>query len=180
MAITHHLDRSTVHREWNNALPPRLTIDPGDTVIFDTRDAADGYYALSSTHADVLARGPFRGHPLTGPVSIKGARRDDVRAGAHQRGDGEMQCRLPARRRDRADAAFERGDALLQHRVRRIGDPRVEVTRALHVEERRGVVGVLEDVGRRLVDRRGAGAGRGIRVGAGVDGQGVEAGLAVR
>jgi len=67
-----------VHREWNNALPPRLTIDPGDTVIFDTRDAADGYYAPSSTHADVLARGPFRGHPLTGPVSIKGARPGDV------------------------------------------------------------------------------------------------------
>ena len=78
MAITHHLDRSTVHREWNNALPPRLTIDPGDTVIFDTRDAADGYYSPSSTHADVLARGPFRGHPLTGPVSIRGARRGDV------------------------------------------------------------------------------------------------------
>src|SRR2546422_4636525 len=78
MAITHHLDRSTVHREWNNALPPRLTIDPGDTVVFDTRDAADGYYAPSSTHADVLARGPFRGHPLTGPVSVRGARGGDV------------------------------------------------------------------------------------------------------
>jgi len=36
------------------------------------------YYSSSSTHADVLARGPFRGHPLTGPVSIKGARRGDV------------------------------------------------------------------------------------------------------
>src|SRR2546427_3222673 len=78
MATTHHLDRSVVHRAWDNSLPPRLTIDPGDTVIFDTRDAADSYYSSSSTHADVLARGPFRGHPLTGPVSIKGARRGDV------------------------------------------------------------------------------------------------------
>jgi len=78
MATTHHLDRGTVHREWNNALPPRLTIDPGDTVVFDTRDAADGYYSPSSTSADVLGRGPFRGHPLTGPVAVKGAQRGDV------------------------------------------------------------------------------------------------------
>jgi len=77
---THHLDRGTVHREWNNALPPRLTIDPGDTVVFETRDAADGYYSLKSTHADVLGRGPFRGHPLTGPVAVRGARPGDVLA----------------------------------------------------------------------------------------------------
>src|SRR5213593_970652 len=78
MATTHQLDRDTVHREWNNSLAPRLTIDPGDTVVFDTRDAADGYYSPKSTHSDVLARGPFRGHPLTGPVAIRGARTGDV------------------------------------------------------------------------------------------------------
>ena len=78
MARTHHLDASTVHYEWNNALAPRLEIDPGDTVVFDTRDAADGYYSRASTHADVLARGPFRGHPLTGPVSVRGARPGDA------------------------------------------------------------------------------------------------------
>src|SRR4030095_15407155 len=75
---THHLDPTVVHRAWDNSLPPRLEIDPGDTVVFDTRDAADGYYAPSSTHADVLARGPFRGHPLTGPVAVRGAQRGDV------------------------------------------------------------------------------------------------------
>jgi acetamidase/formamidase len=74
----HHLDANDVHREWNNALPPRLTIDPGDTVVFDTRDAADRYYSKSSTHADVIARGPFRGHPLTGPVRVRGARPGDT------------------------------------------------------------------------------------------------------
>jgi acetamidase/formamidase len=75
---THQLDRETIHREWNNALAPRLTIDPGDTVVFDTRDAADGYYSRKSTHDDVLGRGPFRGHPLTGPVAVRGARPGDV------------------------------------------------------------------------------------------------------
>jgi acetamidase/formamidase len=76
--MIHHLDRSTVHYEWNNAIAPRLEIEPGDTVVFDTRDAADGYYTPTATHSDVLGRGPFRGHPLTGPVLVKGARAGDV------------------------------------------------------------------------------------------------------
>jgi acetamidase/formamidase len=70
----YRLDASEVHKEWNNAISPRLEIDPGDTVVFDTRDAADGYYSRASTHADVIGRGPFRGHPLTGPVRVRGAR----------------------------------------------------------------------------------------------------------
>src|SRR5438445_753884 len=36
------------------------------------------YFWASSTHADVLGRGPFRGHPLTGPVSVRGAQRGHV------------------------------------------------------------------------------------------------------
>ncbi len=78
MGSRHALDSSAVHYEWNNALAPHLTIDPGDTVVFDTRDAADGFYTPASVHADVLARGPFRGHPLTGPVAVRGAAPGDV------------------------------------------------------------------------------------------------------
>ena len=76
--MNHRLDKSQVHHEWNNALPPRLEIAPGDTVTFETRDASDGYYSPSSTHDDVITRGPFRGHPLTGPVRVRGARPGDV------------------------------------------------------------------------------------------------------
>jgi acetamidase/formamidase len=76
----HRLDASLVHYEWNNAIPPRLTIGPGDTVVVDTRDAADGYYTLDSTDADVAARGAFRGHPLTGPIRVEGARPGDALA----------------------------------------------------------------------------------------------------
>ena len=78
MARLHRLDRSVVHYEWNRDLPPRLEVEPGDTVVFETRDAADGYYSRKSTHDDVLGRGPFRGHPLTGPVAVRGARPGDV------------------------------------------------------------------------------------------------------
>jgi acetamidase/formamidase len=78
MARTHELDASGVHYEWNNSIPPRLEIDPGDTVVFGTRDAADRYYSRASSHADILARGPFRGHPLTGPVRVSGATPGDA------------------------------------------------------------------------------------------------------
>jgi acetamidase/formamidase len=74
----HELDAGQVHYEWNHAIPPRLRIEPGDTVVFQTRDAADGYYSRASTHADVGNRGPFRGHPLTGPVEVRGAEPGDV------------------------------------------------------------------------------------------------------
>ncbi len=78
MADMHRLAADQVHYEWNNAQAPRLEIDPGDTVVFDTRDAADGYYSRDSTHADVFGRGPFRGHPLTGPVRVRGAAPGDT------------------------------------------------------------------------------------------------------
>src|SRR5262245_32442732 len=74
----HRLDQEQIHQEWNNALAPRLTIDPGDTVVFDTRDAANLFYSKASTHEDVLRRGPFKGHPLTGPVAVRGARPGDA------------------------------------------------------------------------------------------------------
>jgi acetamidase/formamidase len=74
----HRLDHEQIHQEWNNGLAPRLTIDPGDTVVFDTRDAANLFYSKASTHEDVLRRGPFKGHPLTGPVAVRGARPGDT------------------------------------------------------------------------------------------------------
>jgi acetamidase/formamidase len=77
-ASMHELDADLVHYEWNNSIAPRLEIEPGDTVVFQTRDAADGFYSRGSTSADVLNRGPFRGHPLTGPVRVRGAEPGDV------------------------------------------------------------------------------------------------------
>jgi len=77
-ASMHELDANQVHYAWDNSIAPRLEIEPGDTVVFQTRDAADGFYSRASTHADVLNRGPFRGHPLTGPVRVKGAEPGDA------------------------------------------------------------------------------------------------------
>ena len=74
---THSLSSETVHYAWDNAVPPLLEIEPGDEVTFQTRDAGDGYYTPASTAEDV-ARKEFRGHPLTGPIYVKGAGPGDV------------------------------------------------------------------------------------------------------
>ncbi len=70
---THYLSSERVHYAWDNSLPPLLEIESGDEVTFETRDAADGYYHAGSTAEDVRRR-VFRGHPLTGPVYVRGAR----------------------------------------------------------------------------------------------------------
>ena len=58
-------------------------------------------------------------------------------------------------------AAFERGDALLEDVGRRVHDAGVDVAELLKPEEAGGVVGVVEDVRRGLVDRHGARLGGG-------------------
>ncbi|HEX5506414.1 MAG TPA: hypothetical protein VFW96_27605, partial [Thermomicrobiales bacterium] len=42
---THRLGREAIHTAWDHALPPRLTIVPGDVVVFDTLDASYGNVA---------------------------------------------------------------------------------------------------------------------------------------
>jgi acetamidase/formamidase len=74
----HYLDDSVVHAFWDNSYPPRLEIEPGDTVIFECREAVDGQVTSDSDH-DAVANLDFsRIHPLTGPVFVKGAQPGDT------------------------------------------------------------------------------------------------------
>jgi acetamidase/formamidase len=74
----HYLDDSVVHAFWDNSYPARIEINPGDTVLFECREAVDGQVKPDSGH-DALANLDFsRIHPLTGPVFIKGAHPGDV------------------------------------------------------------------------------------------------------
>ena len=69
----HYLDDSVVHAFWDNSYPPRVEIEPGDTVVFECREAVDGQVTPDSGH-DALDDLDFsRIHPLTGPVFVKGA-----------------------------------------------------------------------------------------------------------
>jgi acetamidase/formamidase len=55
---------------------PRLTIDPGDTIVVRSLDAA-GYLARHAfpgdTEQPTMFPGEFRGHCLTGPIAVRGA-----------------------------------------------------------------------------------------------------------
>jgi acetamidase/formamidase len=78
MTAAHTLTSERVHHAWDHSLTPLLTIDPGDTVTFQTRDASDGLITPEITVEDLLVPRPFRGHPLTGPVYVRGAEPGDT------------------------------------------------------------------------------------------------------
>ncbi len=78
MTLEQHLDCRTAHYAWDHSIPARLAVDPGDTVVFETRDSSDHYYTNDSTHDDVARKGPLKGHPLTGPVQVRGAQPGDT------------------------------------------------------------------------------------------------------
>ena len=99
---------------------------------------------------------------------------NDLVARRRQRDDDEGFGGLSGGQRQPGDSAFERGDALLEDVGRRVHDAGVDVAELLQGEESRGVVGIVEHVGRGLVDRHGARLGCGIDVLAAVDGERVE------
>src|SRR2546421_8523624 len=75
---THHLDDTQPHPFWDNSLPPRVRIQPGDTVVFETLEASAGqvFPGCSSEVAGSLDFSLI--HPLTGPVYVEGAEPGDA------------------------------------------------------------------------------------------------------
>ena len=74
-------------------------------------------------------------------AAVERARGDDVVAVSREREQREHLRRHAGGRGERRAAAFERGDALLERRDRRIRDARVDVAEGLQVEQARRVVG---------------------------------------
>lgn len=93
------IGNEAIHTCWDNALPPRLAVAAGDTVIFATRDPSWGQVArdvaaaappgadpelaafVASQAYPPPVKGPgttLRGHALTGPVAIAGAEPGDT------------------------------------------------------------------------------------------------------
>jgi acetamidase/formamidase len=80
MAKTHYFPEDRVHYVWDNELEPAITIAPGDTVVYNTREVSDGQITPDST-ADALATFDWdRVYPLSGPVAIEGAEPGDTLA----------------------------------------------------------------------------------------------------
>jgi formamidase len=68
----------TGHNRWHEAIEPVVEVAPGDTVVYETRDAFDGQLNGESTAEDVGNLDLNVVHPLTGPVFVKGAEPGDL------------------------------------------------------------------------------------------------------
>jgi formamidase len=73
-------DDPACHNRWHHGIKPAATADPGDTVVFGTRDAFDHQLTRSSGPPDVAGANLNRVHPLTGPLFVNGAEAGDVLA----------------------------------------------------------------------------------------------------
>lgn len=73
-------DDPRCQNRWHPAIKAVATADPGDILIYETRDALDHAFSMSSIAADVAAANLNLVHPLTGPIFINGAERGDVLA----------------------------------------------------------------------------------------------------
>ena len=71
-------DPRNAHNRWHPDIPPVLEIDPGEEVVMQTRDAADGFIRPGMTVDQLGGRAAKVGHPLTGPVYVKGAEPGDL------------------------------------------------------------------------------------------------------
>jgi acetamidase/formamidase len=74
----HMLSAEPTHSVWDRSLPPRLRIEPGDTVAFECADASGGQVRPGMTTGELLAIDRTRIHALTGPVWVEGAEPGDV------------------------------------------------------------------------------------------------------
>ena len=69
---THHLDDTQPHAFWDNTLPPRIRIAPGDTVVF-----APGKYGFRlSLTKSATAAAPHR-------IAGRSVKRNDIELGIH-------------------------------------------------------------------------------------------------
>lgn len=66
------------HNRWHPDIPPALEVDPGEEVVLETRDASDGQIRPGATLADLESIDTKVGHPLTGPVYVRGAQPGDL------------------------------------------------------------------------------------------------------
>ncbi len=107
-------------------------------------------------------------------AAIQRAGGDDVVAGLCNGLDGIGDRGLPRGQRQRTDAAFQRSQALLQYVGGGVHDARIDIARYLQVEKVGTVLGVIEGIRHRLVDRHRHRAGSRVGTVAAVHGQGFQ------
>ena len=91
-----------------------------------------GLVALGKAGGNTLAGQDMTEEGVRGAIKLRHG--NNVPATVGEIDDREMQRGLTGRDRERADAAFELSDALLENGRGRIGDPAVAITFSLQVE----------------------------------------------
>ena len=74
----HNLSARPTHSRWNRSLPPRLIIEPGDTVHFECLDSSGAQVHPEMSLPEYLTIDRSLIHALTGPVFVSGAEPGDV------------------------------------------------------------------------------------------------------
>ena len=74
----HTLSAEPTHSRWNAALPPRLTVNPGDVVHVACQDASGAQVHPGMTAAEFAQIDRGRIHELTGPIAVRGAAPGDT------------------------------------------------------------------------------------------------------
>jgi acetamidase/formamidase len=80
MPTHHHLSAERLHDVFNPALTPVLTIDSGDTVTMECVAVSSDAVGPDTPDGATWPRSLWEGHPLTGPVFVRGARPGDTLA----------------------------------------------------------------------------------------------------
>lgn len=76
----HCTDDPNCFNRYHPAIPTVATAQPGQAIVFHTRDALDADLSFDSVADDLAALDLNLVHPMTGPVHIEGAKRGDVLA----------------------------------------------------------------------------------------------------
>ncbi len=74
----HCVDDPNCFNRYHPDIPAVVRANPGDTIVYHTRDALDSDLTLDSNADDLAALDLNLVHPMTGPVHIEGAERGDV------------------------------------------------------------------------------------------------------
>ena len=80
MPSTHEFPTDRVHFTWDEGNEPVLTIESGDTVVYETREVSDNQITPESTAEDIASLDWDRVYPLAGPVLVAGAEPGDTLA----------------------------------------------------------------------------------------------------
>src|SRR3954463_15147786 len=103
--------------------------------------------------------------------AIELRRGDDVLSGLRDIGEGGIRRRRAGGGADPAGRAFQRRHPRLQHGHRRVGDAAVAIALLFEIEQRGAMIGGVELISRRLIDRHRHRPGRGVGFKTGMQGE---------